>query len=237
MTRSESISQVGGCLVALTALLVFGFILVPKVDQWLLSKGADTRSSIARRLAADADKAEAAAAQAWLDYQTNQAALKSKIATQNAVTYALGIAVGILAIGGAIAAVLWIHKKVSTIYPNDSGQWPVIIRKGRGWTLLHDPNRGLGPATLIAKDASSGPSISFALPADGETMAQVASQAQAVSLITAASRGRGQITPESRGLLETLSRPRVSKSLPPVLPSNLELSHIERLIAEDEDLD
>ncbi len=127
-----------------------------------------------------------------------------------ALTYTgLGLGALILAVGLAFAGVAWANKHATSIYPNAAGQYPVIVRRGFGWVTFHDPNRGLGPAavyrtpTMLDVLASAVATVrglaaprpqvqaSFPAPADQEAMLQVASQAQAVGLMAAATRPSG----------------------------------------------
>jgi hypothetical protein len=118
----------------------------------------------------------------------------------------LGIGALVLCVGLAFAAVTWAGKRASSIYPNAAGLYPVIIRRGFGWITFHDPNRGLGPtavyrtptvfdvaanaiARLRGSPASALEPVAVFPPSGTESsMLQVASQAQAIGLVTAATR-------------------------------------------------
>lgn len=132
------------------------------------------------------------------------------LAVRNALL-AVGVGAGglVLAVGAAFAAVAWLNKRATSIYPNSAGQYPLITRRGFGWVVVHDPNRGLGPAavyrtpTLLDTLASAvwvkdrklaqapGPSADFPPTASESTMLQVASQAQAIGLMAAVTRPAG----------------------------------------------
>lgn len=105
-----------------------------------------------------------------------------------------------------LGAVAWVNRKANSVYPNAAGQYPVIIRKVGNTLTMHDPNRGLGPtavytapglierigyAIAIARGLPAPqPGIGAAFPTPGSepTMAQLATQAQAVGLMAAATR-------------------------------------------------
>jgi hypothetical protein len=61
----------------------------------------------------------------------------------------LGVGALILVIGLAFGVVAWVNKRATIIYPNKQGQFPLLPEHGPGYTVYHDPNRALGPGTVI----------------------------------------------------------------------------------------
>ncbi|MBN1890431.1 MAG: hypothetical protein JW850_20730 [Thermoflexales bacterium] len=192
-----------------------------------------------------------------LQAQADQARAEAE-ATWNAVPAATlrnvliftgtGTGVLVLFVGSAFALVAWLNKRATAIYPNRTGQYPVIVRHGLGWVAFHDPNRGLGPGSIYrtptvfeqAANAAAAlasaivairrgemPALSptgitahYPLPGSESTMAQLATQAQAVSLMAAATRGdenprvKQQVGLVARSLISPASQLR--PALPPV---------------------
>lgn len=61
----------------------------------------------------------------------------------------LGAGALVLAVGLAFGVVAWVNKRATVIYPNKQGQFPLLPEHGPGYTVYHDPNRALGPGTII----------------------------------------------------------------------------------------
>jgi len=182
------------------------------------------------------------------DAQAAQNALPAATLRNTLIYTGVGTGVLVFIVGSAFAVVAWLNKQATTVYPNETGQYPVIIRKGLGWIAFHDPSRGLGPGsvyntpTVFGQVANAAISLAglivavrkgempqilpatmtadYPLPAGEGTMAQLATQAQAVSLMAAATRGDGdpqvkrQVGLVARSLISPASQAR--PALPPV---------------------
>ncbi len=161
--------------------------------------------AVAREL--ERRKLEAQADKAVLDADTERRAQTAAVIGRWALYIGLGLAGVVLVVGGAAAAVAWANKRASSIYPNPAGQYPVVVTRGFGWVTYHDPNRGLGPTAIYRTptivDTLTGlvhylrtgrplvlPAITSDYPstASEPAMVQVATQAQAVGLMAAATR-------------------------------------------------
>ena len=164
--------------------------------------------------------------------------------TGRAVFYiGLGLAGVVLVMGMAFGFVAWLNKRATSVYPNSAGQYPVIVRRGFGWVTFHDPNRQLSSAavyrTPTALDvlasamryfrtgkAPALPGVVADFPPTGSepAMLQVASQAGAVSLMSAATRPAGILgsgeramdPKEARGLASQLAGGGAPVGLPAV---------------------
>ena len=99
----------------------------------------------------------------------------------------LAVAVVLAALGLAIAVVRTVWQRPQLIRPNDSGLFPVIRGHAGREVFYHDPNRQLAGTTVY----HAGPDsleVQQQLPAGMEAeQLQVATQAQAVQLVAAAS--------------------------------------------------
>lgn len=111
----------------------------------------------------------------------------------------LGTGALIFLVGAAFAIVAWINKRATTIYPNKQGQYPVIVRRGLGWVVFHDPTRNPGPGAvyrvptladpLMARMGLMPAQAAYPLPELSEpTIAQIAGQSNAIALTAAAHR-------------------------------------------------
>ena len=200
-----------------------------------------------RQLAAQASEAEAKAAKAWVDTQTEQQAADSILAGKEITHLGLSAtviilltggatALSIIGIGGALAAVRWAHRKATTIYPNQSGQWPIILfggkdSAGHAWSIAHDPNRSLGPITIHQLTEQARPFTEFPTPADATTMAQITTQAQAINLVAANGQSNHPTQATTERFIGSMLRPRPA-DLPEIRPSQWDTSHVDRLLLE-----
>jgi hypothetical protein len=150
--------------------------------------------------------------------EAEQNALPAASAGKALGYFGLGAGALVLAVGLAFGVVAWVNKRAATVYPDARGQFPVIVRRGLGWVAFHDPNRALGPATVVrtptALDALAGvaiatvkalkqgdtpslptaePAAAFPLPGSEPTMLQVATQAQAAQVRIAENSGRPKL--------------------------------------------
>ncbi len=111
------------------------------------------------RQQAEADKVRAQAtialSKAKTEVEAQPAEARGK-ATAYLLSWAgLGAAVLVLVVGLAFGLVAWVNKRASVVYPDKRGQFPLIPERGPGWTVYHDPNRALGPGTVITRPGVS----------------------------------------------------------------------------------
>ena len=116
------------------------------------------------------------------------------------------IALRILALatlgGLAWAGVRLAHRRASTIYPNEHGLAPVVIRRVGKAVVLYDMNREL--ATVLLPDGKKGVRIERM---EGPYQLQISTQAQAVQGIRAAVSGKGGFGPgDVAGFLQRVTR-------------------------------
>jgi hypothetical protein len=186
-------------------------------------EAAATRSAQAVKATATAQAIVAQGEQAQADIErakadAEQNALPAATARLALTYFGWGVGALVLAVGLAFGVVAWVNKRATIIYPDKRGQFPVIVRRGPGWVTFHDPNRALGPATVVrvpsAVDALAGvaiatlralksgerpelptaePQATFALPGSEPAMLQVATQAQAAQVRIAEQSGRPKI--------------------------------------------
>ncbi|MBN1887048.1 MAG: hypothetical protein JW850_03625 [Thermoflexales bacterium] len=178
----------------------------------------------AARRAVDRQILEAQRDQVRAEAQAAQNAVPATTLRNVLISTGIGAGALVLAVGSAFAVVALLNKRATSVYPNGAGQYPIIARRGFGWITYHDPNRGLGPAavyrtptlldvvatTIVAirsgkPPALTAPAADFPPTADTGTMAQIASQAQAVGLMAAATRNQ-EPNQQVRRLAETVAR-------------------------------
>jgi len=110
-----------------------------------------------------------------------------------------GVGLLVFAVGMAFALVAWTNKRATTIYPNKQGQFPVIVRRGLGWVIFHDPSRAVGPGAvyrvptlidpLMARLQIGPAQTAYPLPDVSEqTLLSVSSQSNATAAIVAHNR-------------------------------------------------
>jgi hypothetical protein len=107
------------------------------------------------RQQAETDKVRAQATVALAKAKTEVEAQPAE-ASGKSILYLLswgGLGAGalVLCVGAAFAVSAWLNKRATVIYPNKQGQFPLVPERGPGWTVYHDPNRALGPGTVITK--------------------------------------------------------------------------------------
>lgn len=176
----------------------------------------------AGRIQAEATRAAIAAqdAQAKADIQRANAdavrnALPAATVGKAITNIGLGLGALVVVVGLAFAFTGWVNKRASAIYPDKRGLYPILKARGLGWIAYHDPNRGLGPSTVVrtptALDALAGaaiasaqalengarpelptaePQTAFALPGGEQTMLQVSTQAQIAQATVSQQSGR-----------------------------------------------
>jgi hypothetical protein len=151
---------------------------------------------------AQASADEAAARE--LERQAKEAA-RPALALRNTLM-ALGVGVGVLVltVGSAFAAVALVNKRATAVYPNNAGLNPVIAFTERSWngvTIVHDPNRTLGPTTIYQErpyrflrstpQRSAGGQtcqVLFPQPGSEPAVVQITGQAQVAQIAAAQNR-------------------------------------------------
>lgn len=168
-----------------------------------------TARATAEAIAHDKVRAEAtvalAKAKTEVDAQPSEAAGKS-------IGYLLswaGLGAGtlVLAVGLAFGVVAWVNKRATVIYPNKQGQFPLVPERGIGYTIYHDPNRALGPGTVVnrpglaeaithvillaqGREKPQAPGAAYPETASEQAMLQIGVGAQAVQNEVAKQSGR-----------------------------------------------
>jgi len=122
---------------------------------------------------------------------------------------------------GALAVVALVRKRATSLYPNAAGQYPVKIERHGNVITMHDPNRGMGPASIYvapgllerttwmimtlrgAQLPMPQPAAVFPQTGDEGAMLQIATQAQAGQV--AAAQNRWPILPQNVAGRMTLS--------------------------------
>ncbi len=206
----------------------------------LAAQDESARRAVERQiLEAEADKAA-------VDAQASRNALPAASLRNTLIATGLGVGVLVLAVGSAFAAVAWLNKRATSVYPNSAGLYPVIVRRSwNGVTIVHDPNRALGPTTiysvpsavgLLLGQKERGPQAQFPTAGSENSLLQLSTQAQAIGLMAAATRnskGGSDTRPAEQLAQALLARPALCAPLPPVRVSPLEPSHVERLLLEN----
>jgi hypothetical protein len=197
------------------------------------------------RRAIERQVVEAQAEQAWVEAEAVRSALPAATLRNTLMYMGVGVGALVLVVGSAFACVAWLNKRATSVYPNNAGQYPVIVKRTWGGvTIVHDPNRALGPTTIYTTPSVAGwvwdkarPLAAAQFPAAGGegSLLQLATQAQAIGLMAAATRKSG--SEDTARHVEQLAqalinRPVISAPLPPVQVSPLEVSHVERLLLE-----
>ena len=148
----------------------------------------------------EAAAAKAKADKARIDADAENDA-RAAAAMGKRLTYiGLGAGVLIACVGLALAAVSWVNRRANETLPNAAGLYPVIVKPVAGGVIIHDPNRAIGPTTIYTTPSLAGAAMERAgLPIGQATVdaplsgsegahVQIASQAQAVQLMSAATR-------------------------------------------------
>ncbi|MBN1886841.1 MAG: hypothetical protein JW850_02585 [Thermoflexales bacterium] len=116
---------------------------------------------------------------------------------------AIGAGVGALVfvVGLAFAAVAWVNKRATAVYPNSAGLYPLIVRRfWNGVTIVHDGNRALGPTTIYTAPSlasglleaigvrQGGAGAQFPQPGSEPAVMQITGQAQVAQIAAAQNR-------------------------------------------------
>lgn len=185
------------------------------------------RARAAREWArAEEAKAEAEAARAW-------SVAWADLADERAAALTWGL-VGVVtvafaaALGTLIALALRELARRRRVYPNASGQFPVLQIGGPGWQGVIDPNRAPGHVTLIGAAGGAAPTVTTPLALSEAGHVTIAQQASAVAAVTAASQAEGGITRprlDVAGMMQPTSYP---APLPDVV--DVDPAHVDRLL-------
>lgn len=111
----------------------------------------------------------------------------------------LGVSALVFLVGAAFAIVAWINKRATTIYPNKQGQFPIIVRRGMGWVVFHDPSRNPSPGAvyrvptladpIMARIGLGAAQADYPMPDVSEqTLALISSQSNAIAATAAQNR-------------------------------------------------
>jgi len=172
-------------------------------------------------------QAEAQATRTALQAQAEAAKLEQERITQErarpamvtALTIAYiggGLGILIISVGLALAFTAWVNKRASSVYPNAAGLYPVITRQTANGMIIHDPNRAVGATSIYTTPSVTGALVEragLALPgvavnaplsASEGVHAQITSQAQAVSLMTAATHKSNGRTEDTQKLVQSV---------------------------------
>ncbi len=139
----------------------------------------------------------------------------------------------LLTLGGlGWGVVRWLNYRVSTLYPNHAGLYPVREAQLGQARVFHDPNRA-ATATTVYAHGLPDLTVQHPLP-QGHANAQwqVTSQAQATQALRAAVSGHAPLPAGPQISMDMFDQRRLSRPLPEVAALDIEPSHIERLLAE-----
>jgi hypothetical protein len=176
-------------------------------------------------------------------YEMERTAMSLKVASamvpfQIAFRVFLGGVVLFTIAGLGWGAVRWLNHRISTLYPNHAGLYPIREERIGQARVYHDPNRTVTGTTVYASTAADGRPLSplavqHPLPPGQEAAQwQVTGQAQATQALRAAVSGSMPLPP---GQLagDLFDQRRLSRPLPEVKQLELEPMHIERLLLEN----
>jgi hypothetical protein len=160
---------------------------------------------------ADADKVRAEAtvalAKAKTEVDAQPAEARGKATAYLLGWAGLGVGVLVMAVGLAFGVVAWVNKRATVIYPNAQGQFPLVPERGLGYTIYHDPNRALGPGTVVnrpglaeaithvillaqGREKPQAPGAAYPETASEQAMLQIGTGAQLVQNEVAKQSGR-----------------------------------------------
>lgn len=207
-------------LIGLTLLVIVSFI----AGAWWNGRGDhEWRNNELDRLAVEREKAKT---QLQVEMGQKWALLKLGV----------GIGAGVILLaalaGLSIGAVRLLNHRVGTLYPNDSGLYPVRqLRMGRR-TVFHDPNRVVGPIIIYTADE-----VETIMSGDAEAQQMVTTQAQVVQALAASSQNAAPDAAQK--LLSARNSPK-RRYLPPIETieaTDYSLSHVEKLLIESGEME
>ncbi|MBN1890642.1 MAG: hypothetical protein JW850_21790 [Thermoflexales bacterium] len=83
-----------------------------------------------------------------IERQVTQAAAPILVLRSALVAIEVGVAALVGLVGLVFVGLACLAKQATTIYPDGKGQYPLIIRRGFGWEIIHDPSRNLDPGAV-----------------------------------------------------------------------------------------
>lgn len=205
-------------LVFLVALVIGAVLLLRDLDP-------DVRQARAARewARAEQERSKAAAARAWSESWADYADERAAALSWGLVGLVfVGLAAGM---GAVIGLTLRELRRRRHIYPNASGQFPVMQIGGPGWQGVIDPNRAPGHVTMIG----NAPNVATPLALSEGAHVALGQQASVVAAVTAASQAEGGITRprlDVAGMMQPTSYP---APLPDVI--DIDPAHVDRLLA------
>jgi hypothetical protein len=144
------------------------------------------------------------------------------------------------------AIVLWASNRASQVYPNEAGQWPVLVQRD----MTHDINRMpvstlqvLNPSlrdkwlALKAGQPLPQPQVVMVAPLDAQSQLQVTTQSQAISIMAGATRGGGDARLKTAAIEKADKLMHAETAIEPmprivVLDDDAEVERIAALIGE-----
>ena len=105
-------------------------------------------SDAARERAIQAQTLEAQRDKAKTEAEATEKAAAALVVRNVLVALGIGLGALVLIVGGAYAIVTWLHKNAASVKPNEAGLYPLIVSRGLGQVIIHDPNRNAGSAAV-----------------------------------------------------------------------------------------
>ena len=158
---NRSVTLIIGLSLLVVCIAALGlFVSVAGVEGWGFSNPQARARADAIELQAQVD-AELARIKQESAKTNNEIASASASAAilRNAIIYSgTGLAVAVLAIMGAFSLGHWIDKRATSIHADANGIFPVIVKRSwNGVTIVHDPNRAIGPTTIYTAPSFPSP--------------------------------------------------------------------------------
>lgn len=157
--RRAAIPLIGLSLIGL--ILAAGlFVSVSGVEGWGFSnpQARARAAEIELRAQVGAELARIQQDAARTNNEIARSSAASAVLRNTLAYFGVGVGVLILAVGSAFAVVAWINKRATSVYPNSAGLYPVIVKRSwNGVTIVHDPNRALGPTTIYTTPSLAAP--------------------------------------------------------------------------------
>lgn len=195
--------------------VVFGLVVVVSVAL-LLNGLANTPTCDQKAMRAQAEATRLAIdnEKALVDLQVAQGAASARVAALQTWFMGLAIAGVMFLVLLALVIPFWTYNRATMAYAH-GGLYPVVVKRGLRGVTIYDANRipGVNP--------------------------QVTGQAQAVQLAAAIAQGDGLTAGERSAAMQGIGKvflpePRGEALLdPPLIRSDLTLSHVRRLLLED----
>lgn len=212
---------------ALTRLAII--LAIGGLALWLITGALDSDMRAARQqrewARARQEQARADAARAWSTSWAGYADERAAALTWGLVLF---VSVGIgTATGFSIIWLLERRDKRRQVYPNESGQFPVLRVSGKGWQGTIDPNRAPGHVTIIG----DAPETVTPLPLSEGAHVAIGQQASAVAAVAAASQGGAGMLGRPRLDVADMLGP--GPDYPAPLPDVIDVdpAHVDRLLA------